>query len=168
MKRKIFLALSFSFVLLSAVKAQKDPWITQAYRALYSRIPTDFEYNIHNYNDGHWNTYNDLATYIVQFQNAQKTAGCTIKCISLGNCKSVAELDINGLARAVDIISQDGGSLVAQGGGNLVAQGAGNIVTNASSNLQNLPGFKFGAATARATASGAVIKTSGSGAIIIQ
>ncbi|MDQ6757128.1 MAG: hypothetical protein M3004_09345, partial [Bacteroidota bacterium] len=82
--------------------------------------------------------------------------------------KSVAILNIDNKPRAADLISNDGGSIVASGAGNIVASGAGNIVASGAGNLKNLGGFSFGSASSKATASGSVIKTSGSAAIIIQ
>ncbi len=171
---KKFLIASVVFILFSSlhVSAQLkgDPWIFQAYKALYNRQPSSWELNIHNYNDGSWNNYNELATYIIQYQAAMTKAGLTVTTTSIGGGRDAALFNQNGRTIAADIISQDGGSLVAQGGGNLVAQGGGNLVAQGGGNLRDLKGVSFGPPSTRVPfgAGNQVVKTAGNVALIIK
>jgi hypothetical protein len=68
MKQK-FLFLSLCALLaFSNVQAQCDPWIIKAYQELYKRTPNSQECNIRNYNNGSWNNYNELVTYIKNYK----------------------------------------------------------------------------------------------------
>lgn len=65
MKQKFFFLALVLFVLSSSLKAQNcDPWIKQAYNALYQRNPSAAECNIKNYNNGSWSSLGELIGYI--------------------------------------------------------------------------------------------------------
>ncbi len=174
MKQKNFLfAILFSLGVtgLHAQKPKGDPWIFQAYQELYYRQPNAWELNIRNYGDGSWKNYGELKSYIQQYQNSQKFQGLSVRTINLSNGQVAALFNKDGRAVAVDLITNDGGSIVASGAGNIVASGAGNIVTNASGNITGLLGVYFGPSSTKVLVSGpgaGVYKTSGSGALIIK
>ena len=96
------------------------------------------------------------------------------------NGSLIAAVYQNGVQKGVSLISPNGGTIVAQGGGNIVAQGGGNIITHdggsivaqGGGNIQVKPdskGFFVGGAYTGQSGSGVTkIKTSGSGALIIQ
>src|SRR3712207_735827 len=76
----------FSVMLLSAlawgfkVNAQNcDPWIKQAYNQLYQRNPSADECNIRNYNNGSWNSYNELVGYIKNYNNKSQASASQLK-----------------------------------------------------------------------------------------
>jgi hypothetical protein len=74
------LLLFFFTVAGQSLKAQScDPWITQAYKELYNRTPSAEECNIRNYNNGSWNNYQELVSYIKTY-NASKTAASVTTC----------------------------------------------------------------------------------------
>src|SRR6185436_2238015 len=108
---KKFLIASVVFILFASlhVNAQLkgDPWIFQAYKALYNRQPTSWELNIQNYNNGSWNNYNELATYIVQYQSALSKFGISITTTSIGSGRDVVLFNQSGRSIAGNIISQD-------------------------------------------------------------
>lgn len=68
MKQKASLILALLLVLGSFVRAQNcDPWIVQAYKEYYQRTPSATECNIKNYNNGSWNSYEELKGYIRKY-----------------------------------------------------------------------------------------------------
>lgn len=56
-----------------------DPWITKAYKELYNRTPTADDCNIRNYNNGSWNNYSELVSYIKNY-NSSKMASAAQGC----------------------------------------------------------------------------------------
>ena len=170
MKQKLILGIILCFFSFSILKAQLkgDPWIFQAYKELYSRQPTAWELNIQNYNLGSWNNYGELKTYVQNYQNSLSNAGISVSTISVNGNRTVALFNQGGKSVAVDLISNDGGSIVASGAGNIVASGAGNIVTNATGNITNLAGVSFGGKYTVQSGNTKVIPTSGKGALIIR
>jgi len=85
----------------------------------------------------------------------------------------------NGKLIAADLVASGGGNLVASGGGNLIASGGGNLVASGGGNLvasgggnivvtTATKGASFGSLYTLASTGTAVIKTSGSGALIIK
>jgi hypothetical protein len=79
MKMKFSFVLFFSVLLIShQVTAQNcDPWIQQAYKQLYQRSASAEECNIKNYNNGSWNSYEELVGYIKSYKkvNTASTQG---------------------------------------------------------------------------------------------
>lgn len=81
MKQKLlpfFSLLLFSF----CVKAQNcDPWIVKAYQELYQKTPSSEECNIRNYNNGSWNNYNELVSYIKAYKtkNSNNPSNTAVK-----------------------------------------------------------------------------------------
>lgn len=175
-----------AFVLLTAMATQSfaqtgDPWIKKVYNDTWGRNPTAIEYNINNYNNGHWNSYGELMKYIYEFQKNINSAGITFKYSQkyVGNNALVVGIFQKGSQIAADIISQDGGSIIAQGGGNIIsynggsviAQGGGNIIAQGGGNIAVSPATKgafFGSAYTLQADGTTVVKTSSSGALIIR
>jgi hypothetical protein len=169
----LFCALCFQLT----AKAQKgDPWIFQAYKEMYKRQPQAWELNINLYNQGHWNNYNELKQYIQQYQSSLASMSITTRTVAVKNNQSVVLFDQNGKSIAVNLITNDGGSIVATGGGNVVAAGGGNVIAAGGgnviaaggANLRDLPGASLGGNRQLMSGDKKIIKTSGSGAIIIH
>lgn len=144
-KTSLFVALALTLCSLQsfAQDLKGDPWIFKAYQELYFRKPNAWELNIYNYNQGSWNNYEELKTYITRFQSSLASNGISISTLVFNKSQTVALFNKGGKSIAVDLISNDGGSIVAQGGGNLVAQGGGNLVAQGGGNIQDLQGVGF-------------------------
>ncbi|NDK55399.1 hypothetical protein [Pontibacter fetidus] len=74
LKRLLF---SFCFTVLcwaGAMAQNCDPWIVQIYKQQYNAVPTAEECNIRNYNNGSWNSYEELTGYIRNYKNRQAAA----------------------------------------------------------------------------------------------
>jgi len=173
MKKTLIIFAVFTFCAAAAMAQTGDPWIKQVYNNAYNRDPTAIEYNIHNYNDGHWNNYGELQHYVAVYKASMDANGITTKVSqgTLANGTKVAAWYQNGRLIAADLITNDGGSIVAQGGGNIVAQGGGNIVAQGGGNIvvdKTTKGAGFGGQYTVQSAGTTVIKTSGSGALIIR
>lgn len=164
----------------STATLKGDPWIFSAYNELYKRQPNAWELNIKNYNNGSWNSYNDLKKYIQDFQNNMRNQKLEIKTSEqTWGDKKVTGFFINGQQVAVDLVSIDGGNVIAVGGGNVISTGGGNVVAPGGGNVvasgggniriaEGMPGVNFGGSY-RVQSSGAkVIRTSGQGALIIR
>ena len=145
-----------------------DPWIIQIYNELYNRTPSAWEVNIQNYNGGSWNNYNELKKYIQDFQSALRKLNVDITVKDAGNGNAVAFLTENGQAKAVAMVSSNGGQVIAAGGGNVIAAGGGNVISPGGANLQDLAAMNFGSRYTVQSAGTKVIPTSGKGAIIIR
>ncbi|GAA4733971.1 hypothetical protein GCM10023229_10110 [Flavisolibacter ginsenosidimutans] len=169
---KKILSLSFLLCLLSfqlTVHAQKgDPWIFQAYKEMYKRQPQPWELNINLYNQGHWNNYNELKQYVQQYQSSLSNMNIVTRTVPVKNNQSVVLFDQNGKSIAADLITNDGGSVITIGGANVVAAGGGNVVASGGGNLKDLPGASLGGSRQLMSGDKKIIKTSGSGAIIIR
>lgn len=180
MKRALMFFVVLEGIASAAFAQSGDPWIKEIYMSTWGRSPTAMEYNIQNYNGGHWGSKAELMKYVYEFQKNLNSAGIAFKYSKpiVGN-KVVVGIFQNGTQIAADLISNDGGSIVAQGGGNIistngagiVAQGGGNIVAQGGGNISVLPSTKgagFGGAYGVLAAGTTVVKTSGSGAFIIK
>ncbi|MEP6674697.1 MAG: hypothetical protein ABJA78_06070 [Ferruginibacter sp.] len=171
MTKKLLFVFSAAMLLSLTSMAQApkgDPWIFQVYKELYNRQPTAWELNIHNYNDGSWSNYNDLKTYIQNYQSALSTNGLTVSLQPMSNNRSAALFNQAGKTIAADLITNDGGSIVAQGGGNIVAQGGGNIVAQGGLNMKEVAGLGFGPKYTLQAVGTKVIPVSGKVAFIIK
>jgi hypothetical protein len=181
MKKKLTLVMAiFAFVLHFSASAQNlkgDPWIFQVYKELYNRQPQAWELNIKLYNQGSWNNYAELKKYVQQYQASLSQNGLTTRTILLkGNQSSVVLFDQAGKSIAVNLITNDGGSVIAAGGGNVIAAGGGNVIAAGGGNviaagggnLRDLPGASLGSNRQLMSGDKKIIKTSGSGAIIIR
>lgn len=176
----LFCLISLLTLKLFAQEATGDPWIKKVYNSTWGRNPTAMEYNIQNYNNGHWNNYAELMKYVYEFQKNLNSSGISFKYSQkINNNQLVVGIFQNGTQVAADLISNDGGSIVAQGGGNIistngggiVAQGGGNIVAQGGGNISVLPSTKgaaFGSSYTLAGSGTTVVKTSGSGALVIR
>jgi len=181
--KKVLLVIVFSTVAILSLSAQVtgDPWIKKVYNDNYRREPNVFEYNIQNYNNGHWNNYNELVKYITEYQQNLASSGISFKISAktFANNTLVVGIFQNGTQVAVDLVASGGGNLVASGGGNLIASGGGNLVASGGGNLvasgggniavfPTTKGASFGGSYTLASAGTKVVKTSGSGALIIK
>ena len=180
MKKNILL---LAFVVLTSLQLSAqtgDPWIKKVYNVTWGRNPTALEYNIYNYHNGQWNNYNELMNYIYEYQKNLYANGLSFKYSQVVNNQLVVGVFKNNSQIAVDLITNDGGSIVAQGGGNIistngggiVAQGGGNIVAQGGGNIAvtaGVKGLSFGPSTTKVLAAGGmVIPTSGGSAFIIK
>ncbi len=176
----IVTVLLFSTLSLFA-QAKGDPWIKKYYNDTYRREPTALEYNIKNYNNGSWNSYADLSKYIGEYQKNISAAGLTFRFSTktYANNSLIVGVFQNGTQLAASLISQDGGGVIAAGGGNIISGGAGNVVAAGGGNVvasgggnivvnSNTKGANFGGSYTLASEGTKVIKTSGSGAMIIK
>ncbi len=164
-----------------AEQLKGDPWIFKAYCELFSRAPIAWELNVNNYNNGTWNSYDELKKYIQDYSRSLSKNGITVIPTQaiLRTGGKMSEVDgalflQNGKPIAANLISKNGGSLVAAGGGNIVAAGAGNLigldgatlVGNDGASLKNLLGVSF---TKNYNLMGfTVIRTAGSSALVIK
>ncbi|HYH15556.1 MAG TPA: hypothetical protein VD794_10060, partial [Flavisolibacter sp.] len=78
MKQKVLFLSLWTLLAFAGAQAQCDPWIIKAYQELYRRTPSATECNIRNYNNGSWNNYNELVSYIKKYnsQAAAPSANC--------------------------------------------------------------------------------------------
>jgi hypothetical protein len=112
-----------------------DPWITAIYKELYSRQPNSWEYNIKNYNNGSWGSYQQLKNYVDQFQKSLKNNGITIETAILNNDHNLVVFKKGGVNIGVNLLSNKGGNVVAAGGANVIAAGGGNVVAAGGANV---------------------------------
>lgn len=180
MKQKFLLIailFSLSVAKLNAQQLKGDPWIFQVYNELYGRQPNAWELNIRNYNSGSWNNYGELKDYVKQYQYGLALQHIYVSTVTLQSGNTAAFFNQNYKSIAVDLITNDGGSIIAQGGGNIIAQGGGNIMTNAGGNVISpngstlsslIKGVSFGGRYQVLEAGSTLIPTSGKGALIIR
>lgn len=112
-----------------------DQWITQIYKELYNRQPNSWEYNINNYNNGSWNSYQQLKDFIQQFQKSLRDNGISIETAILNNNHNLVVFKKNGTNVGVNLLSNQGGYVVAAGGANVIAAGGGNVVSAGGGNV---------------------------------
>lgn len=165
MKKMILVLFVVTTAFTLNAKAQNcHPWVKQWYKAWQNREPTAWECNIQLY--GNFQTYNDLATKVLQYHDNLNKAGLSVQVVPFKNNQAIAIFNQNGRKVAANIITQDGGSIVASGGGNIIAQGGGNIIGNDGASLK---GVTFGPSSTRVSmAGGQVIKISDNNALIIK
>ena len=181
MKKTLLILAVTTFFAAAAMAQTGDPWIRQIYRNAYNRDPTAIEYNIHNYNDGKWNSYDELQHYVAVYKESMKTNGITTKISdkTFANNTRVVGFFKDGQLIAADLITNDGGSIVAQGGGNIIAQGGGNIVAQGGGNIvaqgggnisvnNAVKGAGFSNRYTIQEAGATVIQTSGNGSLVIH
>ena len=124
--------LAFNISVSAQLKG--DPWIFNAYKEMYNRQPSNWELNIVLYNGGSWNSYQQLKSFITEYQNSMSSEGITTKTYTKGD-KSLVAFDKGNKTIAVDLISIDGGRVIAAGGGNVIAAGGGNIISGGAGNI---------------------------------
>ncbi|HPH36309.1 MAG TPA: hypothetical protein PL108_01530 [Sediminibacterium sp.] len=133
--KELIKAYQKASVTLSPASVTGDPWITAIYKSLYQRLPNSWELNIYNYNGGSWKSYDELTSYIRDFQlNLQKN-GIIIETAMLSVDKSLVAFKKDGVYIAANLLSNKNGSIIAAGGGNIVAAGGGNIVAAGGGNI---------------------------------
>lgn len=170
----VFSALTFA--LKASAQLKGDPWIFSAYQELYQRQPNAWELNIHNYNNGSWNNYDQLRRYVKMYQISLRNNNLTVSTTMLASGNVVAFFNQNGRSIAANLISQDGGGIIASGGGNIVASGGGNIVASGGGNIvasgggnfANLKGVAFGSRYQTLSVGTTIIPASGNSALIIR
>ena len=171
-KKSIFalLFLMLAFNLNSGAQQLKgDPWIFKVYKELWGIQPNAWELNIKNYNGGSWNSYAELKKYVSQYQNSMTTQGLSVSVKSLGDVKVAVVFNQNGRSIAVDLITNDGGTLIAAGAGNIAINSGSNLLANAGIVVNaNLAGASFGSRYTLQSGNTKVIPTSGQGALIIH
>lgn len=119
----------------SSANITGDPWITSIYKELYYRQPNSWEYNIKNYNNGSWGSYQQLKNYVIQFQKSLRDNGITIKTAIVNSENNLVVFQKNGVNIAVNLLSNKGGNVVAAGGLNVIAAGGGNVVAAGGANV---------------------------------
>lgn len=155
-----------------------DPWIFQIYSELYDRAPSAWELNTSNYNNGSWNNYGELKTYIQAYQASLKKQAMIIKTAPY-NGNILVGFFINGQQVAANVVAAGGGNVVAAGGANVITAGGANVVAAGGANVvaagggniivnNNMAGVRFGGSYTVNAVGTKVIPTSGKGALIIQ
>ncbi len=182
MKKSLFFVAVLTLLSINlCAQATGDPWIKKVYNDTWHREPNALEYNIQNYNSGHWSNYADLLKYVKEYQQNLTSSGISFKVSSktFANNTLVVGIFQNDTQVAADLVAAGGGNIVAAGGGNIVAAGGGNIVAAGGGNIvaagggniavsAATKGASFGGSYTLASAGIKVVKTSGSGAMIIK
>jgi hypothetical protein len=158
-----------------------DPWIFKAYCELYNRVPTRWEINIKNYNNGSWASYDELKKFIQEYFSSLKANNLEVKMAKPQGAKSVTDLAvvflIDGKIEAADLIGNDAGSLTALGGEELKAKGitkligmdGATLISDDGSTLKSLAAVNFlGAYTVQSGDGSKTIKTSGKTTLVIK
>ena len=166
---------------ISAFSQSKQDQVKDAYQYFYHRNPDAWEAIPQNYNNGNWSNTDDLRKYVGQYQKTMRDAGISFRFSqqTFNNNTVVVGIFQNGNQIAANLVASGGGNLVASGGGNLIAAGGGNLVASGGGNLvasgggnivvnQQTKGANFGGSYTLASAGTSVIKTSGTGALIIR
>jgi len=161
--------LAFNFYAGAQMKLTGDPWIKQAYQELYSRQPNAWEYNIKNYNSGSWNNYSELKNYVSQYQSSMTTQRLNTSTALLPDNNIAVFFVQGGKSIAVDLIAQDGGTLIAAGAGNIALNSGANFLSKVGITVKSdLAGVYFGSKYAVQSTGTKVIPVSGKGALIIR
>jgi hypothetical protein len=119
-----------------------DPWIFQVYSEVYGRKPNAWELNIYNYNNGSWNSYDQLKGLIRDYQNYLKQQKIEIRTGGYNGNIAVGFFK-NGKQVAVNVVAAGGGNVVAAGGANVVAAGGANVVAAGGANVVAAGGGNF-------------------------
>jgi hypothetical protein len=181
MKKFILIIVFSALSSLSLLAQNKQADIQKAYQYLYLRDANAWESIPQNYNNGTWSNLEDLKKYVHEYNMKIGAAGITFKFSqqTFNNNTKVVGIFQNGRQIAADLVASGGGNLVASGGGNLIASGGGNLVASGGGNLvasgggniavtTATKGASFGGSYTLASTGTTVIKTSGSGALIIK
>lgn len=118
-----------------SAKVSGDPWITQVYKSKYNRMPNSWEFNIRNYNNGSWGSYDDLSNYITEFQNSLRNGNILIETAIIDQNKNLVVFKKNGISIGVNLLSNKDGQILAAGSANVVAAGGGNVVAAGGGNV---------------------------------
>lgn len=181
MRKTFFLIVIIIFSGISAFSQSKQDQVRDAYQYFYHRNPDAWEAIPQNYNNGNWGNIDDLRRYVGQYQKTMRDNAITFKFSqqTFKNNTVVVGVFQNGTQIAANLVASGGGNLVASGGGNLIASGGGNLVASGGGNLvasgggnivvnAQTKGANFGGSYVLASEGTKVIKTSGSGALIIR
>lgn len=123
-----------------------DPWIMEIYQKLYGRRPNSLELNIKLYNNGNWSSYEQLTSFIQQFQKSLTDNGLLIETAILNEKHNLVAIKKNGIYIAANILENKGGNVVAAGGANVVAAGGANVVAAGGANVVSAGGANVVAA----------------------
>ena len=180
MKKSIILIAIAALSSISLFAQSRQAQIKEAYQYFFLRDPTAWEAIPENYNNGKWNNTDELHKYVGEYTKMVRESGLSFKFSqqTFGNNSKIVGIYQNGNQVAVDLIAAGAGNLIAAGAGNLVAAGAGNLVAAGAGNLTatgggsiavaGMKGASFGSSYTLSGAGTTVIKTSGSGALIIR
>jgi hypothetical protein len=115
----------------------RDPWITIAIEAGYSRRPKGVgdwnECSPALYNNGSWSSYDQLYRAIVQSLNGLSQNGITFRMDPPSRGAVKLSIQVNGAqigSGTVAVVSQGGGNVVASGGGNLITSDGAGIISH--------------------------------------
>ncbi len=149
-----------------------DPWIFMAYVDLYKRGPQALELNIKWYNNGTWNSYDELKKYVKEAQdNLTKLRVAVKQVIDRGRVLAIIK-KANMAKAAISIVSKKNGEITAKGGKAVLAGISKILKDRAKAEGVNVdgtePGISVGSKYRTQSAGVEIIPTSGNGAIIIE
>jgi hypothetical protein len=156
-----------------------DPWLFKAYCELYNRVPTVWELNIKNYNNGSWNSYEELKNYIRQYFASLSSNRLEVKVGKVRSATTIADMAavflLDGRVVAIDLIGNDAGSLKAVGGPELISKGVtgvigqngASLISDDGSTLKNLQGVSFSGYSLKSEQGAKKIKTAGKTTLVI-
>lgn len=147
-----------------------DPWIFMAYAELFDRAPRAFELNIKIYNNGSWNSYDELKKYIRDTQEAMQRISAAISeaADALGNTLTVIK---RATKTAVSLVNNRG-EVKAKGGKAALAAASEALKRLArQKGIQingNEPGFAPSGKYVTLSGNAEIVPTSGNGAILFE
>ncbi len=156
-----------------------DPWIFKAYCEIYNRVPTGWELNIRNYNNGSWSNYDELKKWIRDYFSALAANRIEVKMAKPKSSRTVAEMAvvfiIDGKVTAADLIGNDAGSIKATGGNEMALKGitsligldGGTLISDDGSTLKNLQGVQFSGYGLKSEEGAKKVKTAGKTTLVI-
>ena len=172
LNKKLYFALLLFILAVNfnaSAQLKGDPWIFKVYKELWGIQPNAWELNIKNYNGGSWNSYAELKKYVSQYQNSMTTQGLTVSVKNISDVNFAVVFNQNGRSIAVDLITNDGGTIKVAGAGNIALISGANLLANAGIVVNaNLAGATFGSRYTLQSEGTKVIQTSGKGALIIH
>ncbi|MCE3282987.1 MAG: hypothetical protein K0Q66_1724 [Chitinophagaceae bacterium] len=157
-----------------------DPWIFKAYCELYNRVPTFWETNIKNYNNGSWSSYDELKKFIQEYFTSLSNNKLEVKMAKAQGAKSnelAVVFVLDGKIQAANLIGNDAGSLLAIGGEAINAKGVtkligmdgATLIGMDGATLKDLAGVQFlSGYTVKSGDGSKTIKTSGKTSLVIK
>jgi hypothetical protein len=92
------------------------------------------------YNNGSWSSYEQLTSYIQQFQKSLSDNGLVIETALLNERHNLVAIKKDGVYIAANIHDNKGGNVVAAGGANVVSAGGANVVSAGGANVVSAGG----------------------------
>ena len=113
----------------------KDPWITQAYRELYNRMPVGTavtgDCDITHYGNGHWSSYQDLKNKVAAHNAAYARP------VAPSSATQYAPLMRPNSTRQPVATVAPSSAFVANGsGGRIISQDSGGLISDAGANAK--------------------------------